>query len=126
MLFVMATILLFSHKSIASTYLDGDNSDPKSVPIVVEESAKNIYRSPLVPFEMYYQSGEIRVDAYYDIGLLSVLVVNATTGESWSETVDTAFGTTSVDIYSTHQNGNYELYITDERGNNYRGNFSLQ
>ncbi len=126
-LLLFCSVLLATSSSFAFTTQDEDpESHDHYITVEVIGDVVGLHRSCSLPFAVYYNSGSVVLIAYYNVGELSVSIVNTDTSESWTEFVDTSTSECVIDISSAGLGGNYELHIADGQGNNYLGIFSVE
>jgi hypothetical protein len=78
----------------------------------------------MVPFTAYYQNGTIYISTMGDFTTLAVSVVNETTGQIWSTTVDISDGMGEISI-ANGCSGSYSVEITTEYNECFIGDFTL-
>lgn len=93
-------------------------------PIVVVRIPSNGERD-LLPISAAYVSGTIEFDFYSNIGTLYTVVTNESTGERWSEYIDTADGFYTMNIATQYYQGVYSVTMNTENNITYGGSFSL-
>ncbi len=126
-----AVVALFVALPLHSNNADDGNkstSTPIYVPVTVGPLAGDPVkhqRTSLTPFDFHYQSGIITAEFYDNIGLVSVSVINADTGEMWYADMDSSAGMQTLDISTYNWSGFYELSIADGSGRTYFGFFEL-
>ncbi len=107
---------------ISNLELDGDY---QKVVVDPPRDKDQPYRGLTIPFDMYYYSGSITADFYSNIGDVTVIVMNTSTGQMWSATMDSSLGTCTMDISTANWQGYYELTIIDGQSNSYSGYWTL-
>lgn len=78
-----------------------------------------------IPFTAYYQAGTINVSTSAELSVISLNVVNETTGQVWSVTTDVSDGMGEISIANSAP-GSYTVEILTEYDESYIGFFELQ
>ena len=126
-LWLVLAACLFVMGSIR-TMADEKNNDAPSVPIPL--TAGDVIKGGdardggAVPFVAYYQRGAIYISSTAEFSVISVDVVNETTGQVWNSTTDISDGMGEIGI----TNGNvgfYSVEIITEYGECFIGDFRL-
>ena len=113
-----------NHLSVSCA--DGDTIIPiPPIPIDLGGINKNGERS-LPPIAGTYYNGEIELDFFANLGSLHVEVVNNSTGECWSEYVDSANGFATVDVSTSRYCGLYYITIYTNSNTKYIGEFLIE
>ena len=107
---------------------DEVEKDPPSVPIPIGSGeiltgndAKGVVT---VPFIAYYQGGTIYISSSAEFSSIYINVLNETTGQVWSATVDITDGMGEFCITGGGA-GNYSVEIVTEYGECFVGDFEL-
>ena len=77
-----------------------------------------------VPFTAYYQGGTIYISTSAEFSVITVDVVNETTGQVWNSTTDISDGMGEICITSSGA-GSYSVEIVTEYGGCFTGNLTL-
>ena len=77
-----------------------------------------------IPFTAYYQAGTINVSTSAELSVISLNVVNETTGQVWSITTDVSDGMGEICIFDGGT-GSYTVEIVTEYGECFTGSFRL-
>lgn len=77
-----------------------------------------------VPFVAYYQGGAIYISSTAEFSVISVDVVNETTGQVWNSTTDISDGMSEISITNAGS-GSYRVEIITEYGECFVGSFHL-
>lgn len=114
--------------STVSVYAD-DKTENKPVlyePIVVRNDIPNFHRSLGAPIFADYIAGIISLDFVENLGAITVVVQNLTTGGQVVELIDTGMGNVVIDIDSILTVGDYYMSITTMSGEVYYAEFTLE
>ena len=76
-----------------------------------------------VPILCQYENGQLVFGFYYDLGTVTVTVINENTGEQWNAVLQTS-GTTSINV--SENAGSYHIEITTLYNKVYYGDFEIQ
>lgn len=117
-------LLLFVCVSALTVSAQTPNNDyPKEIVITpMRPISTNRPRTPMQPeIEAFYADGTIMLEFAEDMGYVSVVVINETTGESWVDGVD---GCGSATISISDMAGYYTITISTTSGD-YYGEFTL-
>lgn len=77
----------------------------------------------MCPVTAYYNMGGVDLLFTADLGIVAVTVVNQTTGEQWFDLADTASGAARIDTSTPEPAGAYLIYLEQEDGTCYWGEF---
>lgn len=95
------------------------------IPIIVRPINDDNHRS-LVPISATYFDGSIELDFYSNLGTLYIVVVNSSTGERWSEYVETSEGYATIDISTAYYTGTYTINMYTQSSTYYTGTFVVE
>jgi hypothetical protein len=122
---ILVAVCLFV---VGTAQVMGDDGDDEkiSVPIGTGDiytgnDAKDVIT---VPFVAYYQGGTIYISSSAEFPVISVAVVNGTTGQIWSTTTDISDGMGEICIANGGA-GSYTVEIVTEYGECFVGDFEL-
>lgn len=111
----------------ASVMADG-GGEKEIVPIPIstgEVLTGNDLRGVIaIPFTAYYQGGIIYISTSAEFSVITVDVVNETTGQVWNSTTDISDGMGEISI-SDGGVGNYSVEIVTEYGECFTGSFNI-
>ena len=107
---------------------EGEKKEEVKVPIPIStgeplngnEARGGIY----IPFTAYYQAGTINVNTSAELSVITLNVVNETTGQVWSITTDISDGMGEISI-ANGGTGSYTVEILTEYGECFMGSFRL-
>ena len=126
---MLAVCLFIMGTTHAMTSSDDKKEEVKSVPIPISTgwpSSGNDARGVVdIPFIAYYQAGTINVSTSAELSVISLNVVNETTGQVWSITTDVSDGMGEICIFDGGT-GRYTVEIVTEYGECFTGSFRLQ
>lgn len=123
----MLAVCLFAMGS-TQVMADDKKDDAPSVPIPLITSETfdgGNHRGVLdIPFTAYYQAGSINVNTSAELSVITLNVVNETTGQVWSVTTDVSDGMGEISI-ANGGTGSYTVEILTEYGECFTGSFRL-
>lgn len=96
-----------------------------SFPIIIRQVPPNDQRT-LLPLSATYFDGSIELDFYSNLGTLYIVVVNSSTGERWSEYVETSEGYATIDISTAYYTGTYTINMYTQSSTYYTGTFVVE
>lgn len=116
-------LVLFAFFAFGSASADGPVFIPKDTePIPLNPNLPtNEPRTIVLGVEAYYFFGNVAVIFNADLGDADIVVVNTTTGESWSNSVN---GVGTATLALSGDEGYYEIYIYTDCGD-YTGTFII-
>ena len=125
---VLVAVCFFVGSSTRVMAGDEIEKDPPSVPIPIGSGeiltgndAKGVVT---VPFIAYYQGGTIYISSSAEFSSIYINVLNETTGQVWSATVDVTDGMGEISIANGGA-GSYTVEIVTEYGECFVGDFEL-
>lgn len=104
---------------------DSTGSGGDIIPIVVVVIPSDDERS-LPPISATYDNGTIDFEFYANIGTLYTVVTNESTGERWSDYIDSAEGFYTMNIATQYYQGAYSITLNAKNNKTYGGNFTLK
>lgn len=126
------TINNYSFDKIEVADNDTTNTPPSLpgedfVPIIIRKILKDSDDGrSLIPISALYNNEVIELDFYGNLGTLYVVVNNNTTGERWSEYIDTIDGVALMDVTSYNPSGYYTITFYSDKHGNYGGEFYVE
>lgn len=119
-----------SNNLIEVAIADNDTVTPVGggyIPIIIQkipEDSDN--QRSLIPIAAAYNNGVVELDFYGNMGTLYTVVVNNTTGERWSEYIDTADGYACMNVFSYNPIGHYTITFRTDNNENFGGGFYVE
>ena len=122
---LLAAAFLFVVGNV-SVMADDEEVKTVSIPIITGNVLTgNDHRGVIfVPFTAYYQGGTIYISTSAEFSVITVDVVNETTGQVWNSTTDISDGMGEICITSGGA-GSYSVEIVTEYGECFTGNLTL-
>ena len=124
----LLTAVCFLIASSTQMFAEGEKKEEVKVSIPISTGrvvhGNDARDGGAVPFSAYYQGGTIYVSTSAEFSVISVAVVNETTGQSWSSTTDISDGMGEISITNAGI-GSYRVEIITEYGECFVGSFCL-
>ena len=123
----MAAVCVFA---MSNVQILAESEKKKEVKVSIPISTGEVlnggeYRSLVsIPFTAYYQAGTINVNTSAELSVITLNVVNETTGQVWSITTDISDGMGEISI-ANGGTGSYTVEIFTEYGECFTGSFRL-
>lgn len=95
------------------------------IPIIIKKIPADKDRS-ILPLSATYFDGSIELDFYSNLDTLYIVVVNSSTGERWSEYVETSEGYATIDISTAYYTGTYTINMYTQSSTYYTGTFAVE
>ena len=118
---IMAVLLLLS-----AFYMNADEKEAKKIPLTqgnIQKLERSLFEIPLESYCIGMMDA-IQTSVTTDVGIVEMTVTNLTTGETWSDTFDSAMSPHFLQISGAP--GLYEITYLTSFGDLYEGTFTIE
>lgn len=122
----LITLIMAVLLPLSAFYMNADEKEAKKIPLTqgnIQKLERSLFE---IPLESYYigMMDAIQTSVTTDVGIVEMNVTNLSTGETWSDTFDSAVTPHFLQISGAP--GLYEITYLTSFGDLYEGNFTIE